>query len=185
MADRRHWCAASRTPGGRQRRLHCHLGGCRSRISPTMMNVRSCRISARSPSAKPKSSCGWTWVWLNPARSSRSGPRPCHVHFFGGDALERRVQGGGLARTVGPVTRTMPWGLLTSASQRCASCWAKPAHPGPSPPCRVEDAHHHLFAEGRGQRRQPHFDLVARGLRVLMRPSCGRRFSTTSMRPAA
>ena len=29
-----------------------------------MMMSGSCRISARSPSAKPKSSCGCTCVWL-------------------------------------------------------------------------------------------------------------------------
>jgi len=67
-----------------------------------------------------------------------------------------------LPEPVGPVTRMMPCGRLTSSSQRWAS-WLRKAQ------CvqvfdrvvRVKNAHHHLFAKGGGQGGDAHFNLVA------------------------
>ena len=91
-----------------------------------------------------------------------------------------------LPEPVGPVTRMMPCGRDTSCSQRPASCGVKPS------------ALKSLTAVSGSKMRITSFSPNAvgsvdsrisisspRGLRVLMRPSCGRRFSTTSMRPSS
>jgi hypothetical protein len=49
----------------------------------------------------------------------------------------------------------------------------------------VEDPHHHLLAEGGGQGRQAHLDLVAARVAGLDAAVLRPRFSTTSMRPSS
>ena len=91
-----------------------------------------------------------------------------------------------LPEPVGPVTRMMPCGRLGQLVParrvvgREAQLGQRLDHH-----FRVEDAHHQLFAEGGRQGRQAQLDFLAAGVRVLMRPSCGRRFSMTSMRPSS
>ncbi|MNX75262.1 hypothetical protein D3C86_1067280 [compost metagenome] len=85
-----------------------------------------------------------------------------HVDLFGRHALERGVQRGGLARArgpghqddaVGPRDQLLPaLRVVLREAQR-----VEVLHRGVG----VEDAHHHLLAEGGRQGRQAHFDFVA------------------------
>ena len=91
-----------------------------------------------------------------------------------------------LPEPVGPVTRMIPCGLCTRLSQRSASCGVNPS------------AARSLMAVSGSKMRITSFSPNAVGSvdkrisnsspfgpRVLMRPSCGRRRSTTSMRPSS
>src|SRR3989344_3384146 len=99
----------------------------RSRISPTMMMSGSWRMRARRPSAKLKSSWGCTWVWLKLGSIISIGSSTV-LTFTSSVATRFKVEYSVVVfpEPVGPVTRMMPCGRLTSASQRSASCWAKP-----------------------------------------------------------
>mmetsp|Transcript_4996 Transcript_4996/g.18196 ORF Transcript_4996/g.18196 Transcript_4996/m.18196 type:complete len:480 (+) Transcript_4996:577-2016(+) len=84
-----------------------------------------------------------------------------HVDLVRGEALERRVQRGRLAAAGRPGHQDDAVGLLDQALPAVGVVLpeaerSQVLHRG----LRVEDAHHHLFAKGRGQRRQTHLDLV-------------------------
>ena len=143
-----------------------------------MMMSGSCRISARTPSAKARSICV-LHLHLVEGRLDHLDRvlDGADVHLRRGERLERRVERGGLARAGragdqhDAVAAARP-----CSSQRCASSSEKPSsskslhhHVG------VEDAHHHLFAEGGGQRRQAQLDLVRRR---------GARLDAAVLRPA-
>ena len=161
----------------------------RSRISPTMMMSGSCRISARTPSAKPRSMPCCTCIWLNAGSTISIGSSTVQTLTSSvRQLLQRRVQRGGLARAgragdqddaVRPLDQLLP---ALAVLVRRSRARRKLAHQH----FRVEDAHHQLFAEGGRQRRQAQLDFssAVAVATVLMRPSCGRRFSTTSMRPS-
>ncbi|MCY1229434.1 hypothetical protein D9M72_417980 [compost metagenome] len=159
----------------------------RSRISPTMMMSGSCRISARRPSVKPKSSCGCTCVWLNEGSIISIGSSTV-LTLTSSVATRLSVEYSVvvLPEPVGPVTRMMPLGRVTSCSQRCASCCAKPSASRSFTAVSGSKMRITIFspkAVGKVDRR---ISISSpRMLRVLMRPSSGRRFSTTSMRPSS
>ncbi len=81
----------------------------RSRISPTMMTSGSWRMRARTPSAKLKSSCGCTWVWLKLGSIISIGSSTVQT-LTSSVATRLRVEYSVvvLPEPVGPVTRMMP-----------------------------------------------------------------------------
>ena len=165
----------------------------RSRISPTMMMSGSCRISARRPSAKPMS--------MAPVHLGLVEGRLDHldrvldradVDLVAGQRLQRRVQRRRLAAAGGPgdeddavrprdqllpalrvVARRSPAPRRSSAPSRGRRC---------ASPSSRRRRWAWSTAASRPRRRACR---RARAARVLMRPSSGRRFSTTSMRPSS
>ena len=152
-----------------------------------MMMSGSCRISVRTPSAKLKSSCGCTCVWLNDGSIISIGSSIVAT-FTSSVATRLSVEYSVvvLPEPVGPVTSTMPCGRFTSCSHRCSSCDEKPS------------ASQVLTTASGSKMRMTSFSPKAVGmlesristslpceLRVLMRPSCGRRRSTTSIRASS
>ena len=152
-----------------------------------MMMSGSWRMSARTPSAKLKSMVGCTWVWLNAGWIISIGSSIVHT-LTSSVASRRSVEYSVLVlpEPVGPVTKMMPLGRDTRVSQRLASWMPKPR------PSSV------LTVVSGSKMRITSFSPKAvgsvdsristsspSGLRVLMRPSSGRRFSITSMRPSS
>ena len=157
-----------------------------------MMMSGSCRISARRPSAKPMSIAGCTWVWLKAGSIISIGSSIVQTLTSSvARRLSVRVQRRRLAAAGGPGDEDdavrprdqfLPALRVVGAEAERLEVLDRGVG--------VEDAHHHLLAEGGGQGRQAHLDLAAGlagrlGRRVLMRPSSGRRRSTTSMRPSS
>ena len=128
-----------------------------------MMMSGSWRISARRPSAKPMSSAACTWVWLKAGSIISIGSSIVQTltssvaRLF---SVEYSVVV--LPLPVGPVTRMMPCGRAISCCQARRRAPPKPsASSALDRGLGVEDAHHHLLAEGGGQGRQAHLDLAA------------------------
>ncbi|OEZ67848.1 hypothetical protein JAB5_51940 [Janthinobacterium sp. HH103] len=160
----------------------------RSRISPTMMMSGSCRISARTPSANDSSMPAWvcTCIWLKAGSTISMGSSTVHtLTSLPASAFKVLYRVLVLPEPVGPVTSTMPCVRVVSWRQRSASAGGKPSS------ARL------LTATSGSKMRMTSFSPKAVGkvdrrssiscpcaLRVLMRPSWGRRFSTTSMRPS-
>ena len=89
-------------------------------------------------------------------------------------------------KPVGPVTRMIPCGRLTSASQRAASCCAKPRASRSLTAVSGSKIRITIFSPKAVGRVDSRISTSSpRGLRVLIRPSCGRRLSTTSIRPSS
>ena len=92
---------------------------------------------------------------------------------------------------VGPVTRMMPCGRAISSAQRCASAGPKPSCSTVFTAASGSKMRITIFspkAVGSVDRRistSPPGPSGVSGRLVLMRPSSGRRFSTTSMRPSS
>ncbi len=88
---------------------------------------------------------------------------------------------------VGPVTSTMPCGCAMRSLQRCASCAEKPSSSTLFTAVSGSKMRITIFspkAVGSVDRRISTSPAPS-GRSVLMRPSSGRRFSTTSMRPSS
>ena len=85
---------------------------------------------------------------------------------------------------VGPVTSTMPQGLLIARLELVQRLALEAELGHVEHQLRlVEETHHDLLAEERRQARDAEVDVRGAPLsekRILMRPSCGRRFSAMS-----
>ena len=135
----------------------------RSRISPTMMMSGSCRISARTPSAKVRSSPVCICIWLNAGSTISMGSSSVQT-FTSGVArlLERGIQRGGLAGTGGAGDEDDAVGLRGHVLPACAVIVGKTEFGKIAQQhFRIEDAHHQLFAESGGQGGKPQFDLLS------------------------
>ena len=89
-----------------------------------------------------------------------------------------------LPEPVGPVTRMMPFGCAVISLQRAWSSSEKPSSVKSltsTSGSKIRITSFSPNAVGRVDRRSS--TSWPSAVRVLMRPSCGRRFSTTSMRP--
>ncbi len=150
-----------------------------------MMMSGSCRISARTPAAKVMSMFCCTCTWLKDASIISIGSSMVHT-LTSGVASCFRVEYSVvvLPEPVGPVTRMMPFGLPVICVQRVLSSSLKPSSPKSRTSTSGSKMRITSFspkAVGRVDRRSSISSPSP--VRVLMRPSCGRRFSTTSMRP--
>ncbi len=150
-----------------------------------MMMSGSWRISARTPSAKPSSIAGCTCIWLNAGSTISIGSSMVQTLTSGvasAFSVEYRVVV--LPEPVGPVTSTMPFGLAVISFQRFWSSSEKPSSRKSRTSTSGSKMRITIFspkAVGSVDRRSS--TSACSSVRVLMRPSCGRRFSTTSMRP--
>ena len=85
---------------------------------------------------------------------------------------------------VGPVTSTMPFGRAVSACQRARSSSEKPSSAkSRTSTCGSKMRMTSFSPNAVGSVDSRSSTSWPEAARVLMRPSCGRRFSTTSMRP--
>ncbi len=157
----------------------------RSRISPTMMMSGSCRISARTPSAKSRSIAFCTCIWLKAGSTISIGSSIVHTLTAGvASCFKVEYSVVVLPEPVGPVTRMMPFGLPDIPFQRDSSSTLKPRSVKlrtSTSGSKIRITSFSPKAVGSVERRSSASSPSA--VRVLMRPSCGRRFSTKSMRP--
>ena len=150
-----------------------------------MMMSGSWRISARTPCANPRSIACVTCIWLNEGSIISIGSSM--VQTLTSDvasvfSVEYSVVV--LPEPVGPVTRMMPCGDFVMAFQRTLSSSEKPRSVKSLTMTSGSNTRITSFspkAVGNVDNRNSVSSPSA--VRVLMRPSCGRRFSTTSMRP--
>ena len=151
-----------------------------------MMMSGSWRISARTPSAKPRS-IAVLHLHLVERRLDHLDRvlDGADVDLRRGQRLERRIQRGGLARAGRPGDQHDAVGRARScrfqrfwSSSREAEL-ARNRAPAPRDRrCASPASRRTRWAASTGAARSP----APSAVRVLMRPSCGRRFSTTSMR---
>ena len=158
---------------------------CRSRISPTMMMSGSCRISARTPSAKLRSIAACTCIWLNDGSIISIGSSIVQTFTsLVASVFSVEYSVVVLPEPVGPVTRMIPCGLPVISAQRALSSSEKPRSVKSltrTSGSKIRITSFSPNAVGSVERRSS--TSWPSAVRVLMRPSCGRRFSTTSMRP--
>ena len=97
---------------------------------------------------------------------------------------DRRVERGGLAAARRAGDEHMPYGLAMAARSRSSDLASKPSFVMSSISLsRVEEPEDDLLAEERGQARDAEVDVLGHPLSlnsILMRPSCGSRFSEMS-----
>ncbi len=157
----------------------------KSRISPTRMMFGSWRRKLLSAAAKLSPMFSRTCTWLTPGRLNSTGSSAVMmlvsvVLIFEIDEYSVLV----LPLPVGPVTRTMPHGLLIAASSFCSDSSSKPSLVMSSISFDLSSRRMTIFSPksvGRQETRKS-MSLVEplSEKRILMRPSCGSRFSAIS-----
>ena len=157
----------------------------KSRISPTRMMFGSCRRNDRSAAAKFSPMFSLTCTWLTPTRLNSTGSSA--VMMLVSIVLTFEIAEHSvfvLPLPVGPVTRTMPHGRRMAASNLVSDSGSNPSFVMSSISLSLSSSRMTIFSPksvGRTDTRKSISFAVPLSLkRILMRLSCGSRFSAMS-----